>query len=95
MSIHIISFFSESDPYLGLHEIQDVAYFCSAFCMREALESIEREVGFRITPTNSADEIEFANGEGGVSYGAYPGGDETDYSVNCNTCAEHLWDGQK
>ncbi len=109
MGIHSIHFFDGSDPEIGLHELTDVAWYCSAFCMDEALRAIEVHRGFR-TLDKHADEVEFADGKrgmgaaiipsrlasssgGGLSYGAFPGGSETDYCVYCDTCETHLWCG--
>ena len=91
MGIHAISYYNESDPIEGLHELTEFDEFCSAFCMREQLEQLERERGFRGGPLDKpADEREFADGHGGVSYGAWPCGQEADYCVYCATCGEHL-----
>lgn len=67
----------------GKGDVVDIHYFCSDFCMKSWLV----EFGKAVEPVPTSGE------NGKYSWGAWPGGAETDYDVNCAQCHTHLWDG--
>ncbi|MEU4534368.1 hypothetical protein AB0G15_05835 [Streptosporangium sp. NPDC023825] len=67
-------------------QTEDVRYFCSFDCMaRKILE---------ITGIAVSDAGEHTDREGNTySWGAWPGGSETNYDVWCVGCGDFLWHG--
>lgn len=83
MHIHCVTYYEECDAL----ELVDVDYQCSRGCM---MSTIERETGH--TGLDTAGTLNLADG-GSISWGAWPGGAETDYAVYCSACECKLWDG--
>jgi len=83
MAIHTVHYHDEPD---GM-ELVDIDYQCSRACM---VATIAAETGQ--TVTESAGMMNLSDG-GSISWGAWPGGAETDYAVYCSGCGDHLWDG--
>ena len=70
----------------SLGDLVEVDYQCSADCMLATLRSVE------IRMVKLADKS-YDPRLNGVSWGAWPGGSETDYDVHCSNCGELLWHG--
>lgn len=85
MGIHAVSYYDEPDT----HELVDVDYQCSYFCMTETLE--KSDVGISLDTTNAGSVN--TNDGGSISWGAWPCGEETDYDVHCSSCETLLWRG--
>lgn len=82
MGTHVVSYYDEPDAM----ELVDIDYQCSASCMRGTL----LENGVRnAEPAGTCNDRE----GGSISWGAWPGGAETDYAVFCSGCGDKLWDG--
>lgn len=79
-------------------DIVDVGYYCSLSCMyaRLAIEEILAE-DLGTFPDNYQSGIsgEIKTENINLSYGAWPGGSETDYDVCCETCLSVMWEGIK
>jgi hypothetical protein len=82
MGIHAIYYYEEPEQ----RELVDIEYQCSALCMRDELEQIDD------TLTDSVGDANLPNNRS-ISWGATPGGSETDYDVHCSSCKELLWRG--
>jgi hypothetical protein len=82
MGIHVIDVNENADGT----ELVDHLHLCSDLCQRDALEILGAEpefgAGLQVLPRG-----------GSVSYGAYPGGCETDDDVWCVACGRFLWHG--
>ncbi len=82
MSIHALSFEDEDGS------LEDIAYTCSQMCQVELMR----------TSGVPEEDIEkqaqgLAGSCPGFSYGKMPGGEETDFDVNCANCGDLLWHG--
>ena len=84
MGIHTVMYYEEPD---GM-ELVDIDYQCSRSCM---LDTVWQHVGAPVT--EYVGQLNIADGNTSVSWGAWPGGSETDYAVYCSGCGELLWEG--
>ena len=86
MGIHTVMYYDEPDAC----ELVEIDYQCSRSCM---IDTLARE-DITVDDPSIAGTI---NGEGenagSISWGAWPGGSETDYAVYCSGCGELLWEG--
>lgn len=82
MATHTVHYHNEPD---GM-ELVDIDYQCSRACMMDTLTAAGQTV------TESAGMMNLSDG-GSISWGAWPGGAETDYAVYCSACECKLWNG--
>jgi hypothetical protein len=82
MQIHAIHYCAEPEG----EEVESIDYQCSRSCMVAEL----KKLGVHVEP-GAAGVVNLTNGS--VSFGGWPGGAETDYSVSCSHCDELLWHG--
>ena len=84
MNVHVIHYNDERG------DLVEIDWFCDHHCMIHVLIDLGVEWEAYV-----ADEKPINVGvcHGTVSYGGWPGGEETDYDVFCAHCGEQLWSG--
>lgn len=84
MGTHTIHVYTER----GGETLIDVLYCDSYSCMEDVLDE-----SFNLKILPAAGECDMANGNGSLSWGPHPGGDETDSDVYCEWCHSLMWYG--
>jgi hypothetical protein len=83
VGIHAVSYYDEPDQ----HELVDIDYQCSYICMMDTLTEagVDTEGGL-------AGDVNLSEG-GSISWGRFPGGEETSSDTYCSSCETLLWRG--
>lgn len=82
-AIHSVSIYEQPT----CQTLVDVVWCDSAWCMGSVLDE------FRIYTDEAGIAGQRNTDNGSISWGPYPGGEETDYDVYCGGCDELMWEG--